>query len=110
MNLMTIKDHRAVIQYDPGIDMLRGEFVGLNGSADFYAKDIDSLRKEAEISLRIFLETCAENNIDPVKSFSGRFQARVSPTLHAEAVEVAAARGISMNQLLQEALAQALHE
>lgn len=28
--------------------MLRGEFVGLNGGADFYAKDIDSLRREGK--------------------------------------------------------------
>lgn len=34
--------------------MFRGEFVGLNGGADFYAKDIDSLHKEGEISLKVF--------------------------------------------------------
>lgn len=103
-NLMIIKGCRAVVQYDPDIDMLRGEFLGLNGSADFYAKDIKSLRKEGEASLRVFFETCRAHGIDPVKSFSGKFQARVPPDLHAKAAEVAAARGISMNQLIQDAI------
>lgn len=104
MNLMNIQGYRAVVRFDPDIDMLRGEFVGLNGGADFYAKDIDSLRREGEISLRVFLEACKANGIEPMKSFSGKFQARVSPALHARAAETAATRGISMNQLVQEAI------
>ena len=31
MNTMTINGHQAVISFDPDIQMLRGEFVGLNG-------------------------------------------------------------------------------
>ena len=52
MNLMHIDGYRAVIQYDPEIEMFRGEFVGLNGGADFYAKDIDGLHKEGAISFK----------------------------------------------------------
>ena len=34
---MTFEDgYKAVIAYDPEIEMFRGEFVGLNGAADFY--------------------------------------------------------------------------
>lgn len=44
MNLLTIDNQRAVVTYDPDTDMLRGEFVGLNGGADFYANDIASLK------------------------------------------------------------------
>lgn len=47
-NLMKINGYSAVVQYDPDIEMLRGEFVGLNGGADFYAKDIDSLKKRVK--------------------------------------------------------------
>ena len=40
-----IGGYRAIVQYDPEVDMFRGEFIGLNGGADFYAKDIAGLRK-----------------------------------------------------------------
>ena len=56
MNTMTINGYQAVIAFDPEIQMFRGEFVGLNGGADFYATDVDGLRHEGEISLRLFLE------------------------------------------------------
>ncbi len=34
---MTINGVKAVISYDSDIDLFRGEFIGLNGGADFYA-------------------------------------------------------------------------
>ena len=38
MNTMQIEGYRAIIQYDPEIEMFRGEIIDLNGGADFYAK------------------------------------------------------------------------
>ena len=64
-NAMDIDGCRAVIQYDPEIDMFRGEFIGLNGGADFYAKDIAGLRKEGALSLKVFLEMCREDGVKP---------------------------------------------
>ena len=53
-NTMEIDGYRAIIQFDPDIDMFRGEFIGLNGGADFYAPDVAGLRKEGALSLKVF--------------------------------------------------------
>lgn len=37
-NTMEIDGYKAIIQFDPDIDMFRGEFIGLNGGADFHAR------------------------------------------------------------------------
>ncbi|MBV0889797.1 type II toxin-antitoxin system HicB family antitoxin [Komagataeibacter oboediens] len=103
-NVMEIGGHRAVIQFDPEIGMFRGEFLGLNGGADFYADSVEGLRKEGETSLRVFLEMCEEKGIEPTKRYSGKFQVRLSPDVHARAAEIAAARGVSLNRLVQDAL------
>jgi predicted HicB family RNase H-like nuclease len=97
MNIMTINGYHAVIAYDEEIDMFRGEFVGLNGGADFYATDIASLRKEGEISLRVFLEACQARGIEPRKQYSGKFNLRVPPDLHGRLAAQAAAHGKSIN-------------
>ncbi len=65
MNIMSIDNYRAAVTYDPDADMLRGEFLGLNGGADFYASDIPALKAEGAKSLAAFLEACKENGIDP---------------------------------------------
>ena len=64
MDVMTIGGHRAVIQLDPETGMFRGEFLGLNGGADFHADSIAGLRREGEASLRIFLDLCREKGIE----------------------------------------------
>ena len=53
MNIMEINGYRALIQYDSEIEMFRGEFMGLNGSADFYASDIEGLKNEGAISVSL---------------------------------------------------------
>lgn len=103
-NVMMINGYRAIIQYDPEFEMFRGEFTGLNGGADFYADSVCALRKEGEVSLRVFLVTCREMGIDPVRAYSGKFQVRVPESMHKQAVDAAKARGISLNQLLTTAL------
>jgi predicted HicB family RNase H-like nuclease len=107
-NIMVIDGYRAVVQYDPEIDMFRGEFVGLNGGADFYAPDVHGLRNEGVVSLRVFLDACREAGIPPVRTFSGKFQARVSAELHLRSTEAAAALGISLNQFVQRAMEREL--
>ena len=105
MNTMTINGLKAVITFDEDTRMFRGEFLGLNGGADFYANSVDGLLGEGRASLHAFLQTCEENGIEPYRSFSGKFNVRIPEALHAEAVQAAAARGISLNDLVREALA-----
>lgn len=108
MNIMMIDGYQAVISYDPEIQMFRGEFLGLNGGADFYAKDVDGLRREGKVSLKVFLDACEEDGVDPRRNFSGKFSLRVDPSLHEAATIAAAAKGLSLNQWAAEALRQAV--
>ena len=103
-NIIKINGYSAVVAYDAELDMLRGEFVGLNGGADFYATNIADLHKEAVVSLNTFLAVCSEQGIEPMKQFSGKFNARISPELHEKLVLVATAQGKSLNDLVCQAL------
>lgn len=104
MNTMQINGYRAVVSFDPEIQMFRGEFLGLNGGADFYADTVVMLKKEGATSLKVFLEMCEESGIEPQKEYSGKFNLRVEPALHAEVVAEAAAEGKSLNQYIIELL------
>jgi len=106
-NTMMIDGYQAVIAYDPDIQMFRGEFLGLNGGADFYARDIKGLQREGRISLKVFLDACAEDGVQPRRCFSGKFSLRVDPVLHEAAATAAAAHGQSLNQWAENALRQA---
>ena len=106
MNLMTVDGYSARIEYDPEIDMFRGEILGLSGGADFYGRTPKELRTEFRKSLTVFLEVCKEKGIEPRRSYSGKFNLRISPELHEKLAIAAQAEGKSINALAQEALAQ----
>lgn len=109
MNTMQIEGYRAIIQYDPEIEMFRGEFVGLNGGADFYARDIEGLRREGRLSLNAFLEMCREDGVEPRREYSGKFNLRINPGLHAEVSARAMAAGKSLNQWISDLIDQSIH-
>jgi predicted HicB family RNase H-like nuclease len=106
-NVMTIGGYQAVITFDPEISMFRGEFLGLNGGADFYAADVEGLRREGKSSLKVFLLACQQRGIEPRKHYSGKFVLRLDPDVHEAATIAAAAHGKSLNQWAVETLREA---
>jgi predicted HicB family RNase H-like nuclease len=88
--------------------MFRGEFIGLNGGADFYADSIKNLRKEGKSSLRVFLDFAAEKGIAPRKDLSGKLVLRLKPEVHRKYKLLAKAKNVSLNQLLNETLEKAV--
>lgn len=108
-NVMMISGQQAVITYDPEIEMFRGEFVGLNGGADFYASDVAGLHREGDASLAAFMNECAKRGVEPRKTFSGKFVLRISPEVHQAAAVAAAASGESLNQWVASAIQEAAH-
>ena len=104
MNMMIVDEYSAKIEYDPELDLFRGEILGLSGGADFYGMNPKELRTEFKRSLKVFLDVCRENGIEPRRHFSGKFNLRISPALHEKLAIAAQAQGKSINTLAQEAL------
>lgn len=104
LNLLKIDGHMAAVAFDPDLELFRGEFIGLNGNVDFYAATVASLKREGRRSLKEYLAVCAENGVAPARLFSGTFNVRIDSGLHEAAVRLAAARGVSLNALVQAAL------
>ncbi|MGA0594767.1 type II toxin-antitoxin system HicB family antitoxin [Enterovirga sp. CN4-39] len=106
-NVIEIDGERAVLSFDAEIGMFRGEFVGLNGGADFYADSVEKLREEGSKSLSVFLAMCREKGIEPRRAFSGRFNLRLDPKTHEAAVIAASAENKSLNEWVSDVIQQA---
>jgi predicted HicB family RNase H-like nuclease len=104
MSTMSFENYQAKIEYDPDLDMFRGEILGLNGGADFYGRNPKELRTEFKKSLAVFLDVCKEKGIEPRRHYSGKFNLRIPPELHEQLAIVAQAKGKSINAVAQEAL------
>ncbi len=69
----------------------------------------DELRLEFKKSLKVFLDFCKERDIEPYKEYSGKFNLRIPPALHAEIAARASAENKSLNQWVVETLDQIVH-
>lgn len=104
-NVVEINGEKAVVAFDPEIQMLRGEFAGRNGGADFYAESVHDRSRKA-VGHWTFISKCAE----PRRKFSGKFNVRLDPEDHAAAVVAAAAAGKSLNEWVIGAIREAAAE
>jgi len=103
-NVIQIEGHKAVVSYDPDIEMIRGEFLGLSGGADFYADSVEGLMEEGRRSLKVYLDMCAEKGIASFREYSGRFNVRLPAEIHEAAVLAAASENKSLNEWVAEAI------
>ena len=108
MNIMMLDKYSAKIEYDPELDLFRGEILGLNGGADFYGKNPKELRREFKKSLKTFLEVCEEQGISPIKDLSGKFNLRVGKDLHNKIAIEAASVDKSINQWVVDVLSKSV--
>ena len=106
-NVMEIDGYKALIAFDPNTNQFRGEFVDLNGGADFYAADVKSLQREGKVSLKVFLDMCREDGVKPRKSYSGKLMVRLPAVLHERAAVSAASQGKSLNAWFAEVVEKA---
>ena len=105
--LMQIRGYTAVLDYDPDIELYRGEFLGLRGGAEFYAPSREALPVEGKRSLEVFLALCAEDGVSPRRAYSGRIEVDIPPKLHERLACLAEASGLGFEDWLREYLNKA---
>ncbi|MDX8390795.1 MAG: type II toxin-antitoxin system HicB family antitoxin [Mariprofundaceae bacterium] len=59
--------------------------------------------------MQVFFDMCIEDGVEPYKTFSGKFNVRIVPELHAEITAAAKGKGESLNTFTPETLAEAVH-
>jgi predicted HicB family RNase H-like nuclease len=104
---MTRNGYKPKIEYDPDIDMFRGEILNLNGGADFSGRNPDELREEFKNSLEVFFEVCQEKGISPTKD-SKDINVKIPLDLHSKIAKQARIEGININQWVTDKISQIL--
>ena len=104
--MMEYKGYVAAVEFDDSIDVLHGRVVnsGPYPIATFEATDARQLRKEFERSVDEYLQWCAEDGVEPKRPFSGKLNLRLGSQLHALVAAAAAAKQMSINSWIVEAL------
>jgi predicted HicB family RNase H-like nuclease len=74
----------------------------------FDGLSVDELEASFFAAVDEYLNDCDRLGKDPDKPFSGRFNLRIPPELHRQAVIVAEKEGVSLNAFVEKTLAQSI--
>jgi len=103
-NILKYKDFIGSVNYSNDDEIFYGKIEGINDLVTFEGDNVSQLKKSFQDAVNDYLQICEFNNKEPLKSFKGSFNVRINPELHKKAVFRAAMDGVSLNQLVQDAI------
>ena len=81
-----------------------GKIEGIDDLVTFEGQNIKALKKSFHEAVEDYIELCKLTKKPFLKSYKGSFNIRISPELHRKAVQKSLMLGISLNQLVQQAI------
>ena len=105
MGYLRYKGYTGTIDYDEKGSYLTGCVLGLRRDGISYeGATLEALIRAFHEGIDQYLASCEEDGVAPEKPYSGKMVLRMTPALHGEAAEKAAAAGISLNEFITRAV------
>jgi len=106
---MHYKKYFGRIEYDDKAKIFHGEVIGLKDVITFQGTTVDEIEKSFKDSIDDYLSWCKERGDTPEKPYSGKFNLRIPPKLHAALVAHAELENTSLNIYIRETLQKAIN-
>lgn len=103
-NIMLYKDFIGSICYSTEDEVFYGKIEGIDDSISFEGSQVEELKLSFHEAVEDYIELCKTSGKQLQKTYKGSFNVRISPELHSKAVRKAMIKGISLNQLIENAI------
>ena len=103
-NVIQYRGYHAKIDYSAEDNMLIGSVINIRDSLHFHGNSIPEIPQYFHDSIDHYLEVCEKIGKTPDKEYKGSFNIRIPQDLHRKAALMAEEEGISLNQLIQNAI------
>lgn len=103
-NVIQYRGYHAKIDYSAEDNMLIGSVINIRDSLHFHGNSIPEITQSFHDSIDNYLEMCEALGKSPDKEYKGSFNIRIPQELHRKAALMAEEEGISLNQLIQNAI------
>lgn len=101
---MKYKGYTGHVEYDDEAKIFHGEVLGIKDVVTFQGTTVNEIEREFKNSVDDYLAFCKERGEDPDRPFSGKFNLRIPPDLHAKLSIAAQINGESLNNYIAKML------
>jgi len=98
------KDFIGTVHYSASDSVIYGKIEGINDLVSFEGSSVPEIKAAFEEAVEDYIILCKEIGKEPLKSFKGSFNVRITPELHSKAFKIASMRGKSLNQFVSDAI------
>lgn len=102
--MMKYKGYTGHVEYDDEAKIFHGEVLGIKDVVTFQGTTVDEIEQAFKDSVDDYLAFCLERGEEPDKPFSGKFNLRIPPDLHAKLSVAAQLEGESLNNYIKNML------
>ncbi len=104
MNTMSYKGYLGSVAYSEKDQVFFGKIEGINGLVNFEGESVKELTNAFHEAVDDYLAYCAEEGIEPNKTYTGMLNVRLTPDIHRKIAMLASKAGISINAYIKNAL------
>ena len=105
-NVLRYQDFVGTVQYNADDRIFHGKLAFINDLVTFEGSSVTELETAFREAVEDYTELCEQIGKQPEKSFAGSFNVRIKPELHRQAAIASLEKGISLNQLVVDALSR----
>ncbi len=102
--MMEYKGFIGSVEFDSDAKIFHGDIINTRDVITFQGTSVAEIEKAFHESVDDYLEWCNQENMEPEKPFSGKFNLRLKPELHREAAIAARKLHMSLNSFVEKAV------
>jgi predicted HicB family RNase H-like nuclease len=103
-NTLNYKGFLGSVTFSAEDNILHGKIECIDDLILYEGGSVSEIKNAFKEAVEDYIEICKQSNKPLMKSFKGSFNLHVTPDLHQKAAKFAATKGISLNQLVQNAI------
>jgi predicted HicB family RNase H-like nuclease len=107
-DVLTYKEFIGSVHFSDTDRVFHGKIEGIDDLVTFEGQSVDELTSAFREAADDYIALCKETSKEPLKSCKGSFNIRIPSDLHIKAIQKAAILGLSLNQLVQGAIEEAV--
>lgn len=104
MNTLKYKGFIGSVAFSKDDHVFFGKIEGIDGLVNFEGESVDEIINAFHEAVDDYLTYCAEEGIEPHKSYSGSLNVRLTPDIHSRVAYLAKQAGVSINSFIRTAV------
>jgi predicted HicB family RNase H-like nuclease len=103
-NTIEYKGYVGSIEFSESDSLFYGKVMGIRSLISYEGTNAVELVGDFRAAVDEYLDLCKKDGVEPEVAYKGRFNVRISPELHKQAVIYAASQKLSLNSFVESAI------